>query len=135
VRHLIRVLFFAALVTALFLQACGKSSPMPSDDVRSPIPVALRTTSLPSKVPDREWTSGNAVVAVAQRAPDEIEDAPPWLAELLHAPEPNVRVQGLDAWSRLPGAPLDAVTYALVDPDESVRTRAQELFEQEMARR
>jgi len=27
------------------------------------------------------------------------------------------------------------VTYALVDPDESVRARAQEVFEQELARR
>jgi hypothetical protein len=30
---------------------------------------------------------------------------------------------------------LDPATYALVDPDEAVRARAQELFEQELDRR
>ena len=30
---------------------------------------------------------------------------------------------------------LGVATYALVDPDESVRARAQEVFEQELARR
>ena len=63
------------------------------------------------------------------------EDPPPWLAELLRAPDPNVRIEALDAWARHPGASLDPVTYALVDPDESVRARAQEVLEQEMARR
>ena len=67
--------------------------------------------------------------------PYETEEAPPWLVELLRNPDPQVRLQGLDAWARQPAASLDAVTYALVDPDESVRTRAQELLEREMARR
>lgn len=49
-------------------------------------------------------------------------------------PDPNVRLQALDAWARSPGESLDPVTQALVDPDESVRTRAQELLEQELAR-
>ena len=33
-----------------------------------------------------------------------------------------------------PGESLDPVTYALVDPDESVRARAQELLEQRLNR-
>jgi hypothetical protein len=60
---------------------------------------------------------------------------PPWLAELLKDPDPQVRLQGLDAWERHPGEALDAVTYALVDPDESVRDRAQPLFEEALVRR
>lgn len=54
---------------------------------------------------------------------------------MLHASDPNVRIQALDAWAQHPGASLDPVTYTLVDPDESVRTRAQEVLEQELARR
>ena len=63
------------------------------------------------------------------------EDPPPWLAEMLHSTDPNVRVQGLDAWARHPGTSLDPVTYALVDPDESVRARAQALFDEALAQR
>jgi HEAT repeat protein len=63
------------------------------------------------------------------------EDPPPWLAELLHAPDPSVRIQALDAWARHPGASLDPVTYALVDQDQSVRERAQEVLEEALARR
>jgi hypothetical protein len=44
-------------------------------------------------------------------------------------------MQALDAWARQPGESLDPVTYALVDPDESVRERAQEVLEQELTRR
>ena len=61
--------------------------------------------------------------------------SPPWLAELLNSPDPQVRIQGLEAWAQRPGETLDPVTYALVDPDESVRVRAQEVFEEELARR
>ena len=41
----------------------------------------------------------------------------------------------LEASARQTAASLDPVTYALVDPDESVRARAQEVFEQELTRR
>jgi len=44
---------------------------------------------------------------------------------------PKPRLQMIDAWARtaVPGADSDLLGMALVDPDESVRTRAQELFE------
>jgi hypothetical protein len=51
------------------------------------------------------------------------------------APIPQVRLQWLEAWAQHPGETLDVVTYALVDSDESVRDRAQVLFEQALARR
>jgi hypothetical protein len=40
-----------------------------------------------------------------------------------------VRIQALEAWARNHGKSLDPVTYALVDLDEPVRARAQELFD------
>jgi hypothetical protein len=75
------------------------------------------------------------MAAVPQYSESTQAPQPPWLAELLNDPDPQVRLQGLEAWKRHPGETLDVVTYALVDPDESVRARAQELFEQELTRR
>ncbi|HEY2920959.1 MAG TPA: HEAT repeat domain-containing protein [Candidatus Binatia bacterium] len=68
-----------------------------------------------------------------------IEHAPPqepaWLAEARNDPDPRVRLNAIETWARNPGESLDPVTHALVDPDESVRARAQELFEEALARR
>jgi len=57
------------------------------------------------------------------------------LAESLGSPDPRVRIRALEAWALHPGDTLDPVTYALVDADELVRTRAQELLEEILARR
>lgn len=58
-------------------------------------------------------------------------DTPPeWTAALQH-PDKEVRRQALQQWAGQGAAtPLDPLTHALVDPDESVRARAQELVEQ-----
>jgi hypothetical protein len=40
----------------------------------------------------------------------------------------------LELWAEQPSEDLDPLTYALVDEDESVRTRAQEVYEQQLAR-
>jgi len=65
-----------------------------------------------------------------------LETEPPtWLPDALKHPDPRVRIRALDTWAQLPGESLDPVTYALVDPDESVRARAQELLEATLARR
>ncbi len=62
-------------------------------------------------------------------------EEPAWLAEALNDPDPRVRLNAVEAWARNPTDSLDPVTYALVDPDESVRARAQELLEEALARR
>jgi hypothetical protein len=46
----------------------------------------------------------------------------------------TARLQALEFWAQQPGDALDPVTLALVDEDESVRTRAQELWEQQLTR-
>jgi len=45
--------------------------------------------------------------------------------------DPSERIRALQAWvqQRTPEEALDPLTYALVDPDEQVRARAQELWE------
>jgi hypothetical protein len=40
----------------------------------------------------------------------------------------------LEHWAQQPSAAIDPVTAALVDEDEEVRTRAEELFEQQLTR-
>lgn len=57
-------------------------------------------------------------------------DTPPeWAAVLQHA-DKEVRLEALQHWAGQGAAtPLDPLTHALVDPDESVRARAGELVE------
>lgn len=50
------------------------------------------------------------------------------------SPDPKVRLQALEDWAKHPTANIDPLTYALVDPDETVRERAQQLWELELAR-
>jgi hypothetical protein len=45
-------------------------------------------------------------------------------------PDPGARLRALEDWARGPRDSLDPLTHALVDPDETVRARAQELLEQ-----
>jgi len=138
-RHLVRSLCFSALAAVLVLQACGKTS-SPTSDLGS-------ARIIPGRVPEVDSAAGREAFRgePVSRSPTtagapptgqyETQDPPPWLAELFRSPDPNVRIQGLDAWARRPGTSLDPVTYALVDSDESVRTRAQEVLEQQLARR
>jgi hypothetical protein len=60
---------------------------------------------------------------------------PPKLVAALNDPDPRVRIRALETWAKHPGEDLNPVTYALIDPDESVRARAQELLEAVLARR
>jgi hypothetical protein len=68
----------------------------------------------------------------AERAQRETRQQ--WFAEVREHPDVTVRLQALELWAQQPGDALDPVTYALVDGDESVRARAQELWEQQLTR-
>ena len=60
-----------------------------------------------------------------------------WYAAARDDPNPKPRLQMIENWvqHRQRDSSLDLLTNALVDPDEGVRTRAQEMLEQELARR
>lgn len=62
-------------------------------------------------------------------------EEPAWLTEARNDPDPRVRLNAIEAWARNPTDSLDQLTYALVDADEQVRARAQELLEEELSRR
>ena len=57
------------------------------------------------------------------------------LTTVRDAAPPAARLQAIEDWARGSRDALDPVTYALVDPDESVRARAQELWEETLQRR
>ena len=135
--HLVRSLCIAVAAASLMIQGCGQS---PSSRLDRAPPVAASRTAAADLRPRPELrrsseSSERLPIGSAFLGQDQADDPPSSLVELLHAPDPNVRIQALDAWARHPTVSLDPVTYALVDPDESVRARAQELFEQELARR
>jgi hypothetical protein len=111
----------------VLVAGCGRAIPEPSARAA---PLARPATA---HAPDRstQTTAASAYVARAQtQTPDDA-----WLAAAREDPDPNVRMHALEAWAQHPGESLDPATDALVDPDETVRTRAQELVEQELARR
>lgn len=108
VRHLVCSLCFAAFAAPLALQECGTSLSrcvdrpphLPAGRVAVADPPA--GLELPRGRPSREGLP----LASALLEQFGTEDPPPWLAELLHAPDPNARIQGLDAWARLPSVRL-----------------------------
>jgi hypothetical protein len=57
-----------------------------------------------------------------------------WVAELRESPDATVRLQALELWAQQPGDTIDPLTYALVDEDEEVRARAEELEAQQRTR-
>ena len=118
-----------AVAVALGLGACDRSVSDQSSSATPPKAAAAKH-AIARQVP----TARASVTPMTQPAESDWV-SPPWLAELLSSPDFQVRLQGLEAWAQHPGTTLDAVTYALVDPEESVRARAQEVFEEELARR
>ena len=93
-------------------------------------------------------TQRHATTAASQKAVSVRPIASSFASVFTRGPQPNRRKQigkqsvgpspahwRLYLWAQHPGASLDPVIYALVDPDESVRVRAQEVLEQELARR
>ena len=133
-RRVSRPLGLGIIALALILPGCGKPPTAVSDRAAS-----SRIAMVPSPAtasPHR--TSPNASAATSSATSGVHQDDPvhmAWLAAAREDPDPNVRLHALGVWAQRPGESLDPVTYALVDADESVRARAQELLEQELARR
>jgi hypothetical protein len=88
----------------------------------------------PAKDTDRSVAS--AVTSNTGKGPRQgatLDTPPEWTTALQH-PDTQVRLQALQRWAEQGAAtPLNPLTYALVDPDESVRARAQELVEHVLA--
>ena len=128
------------LMLLVGLTACG--SPLPEAPVSGPasgsaaavvssLAGAPRATSPAPADASAEPTPSNAQTPAdqAQREAREL-----WFTEARESPDATVRLQALELWTQQPGTGIDPLTYALVDEDEDVRARAEELYEQQLAR-
>jgi hypothetical protein len=114
-----------ALAVASILPSCGKSSP---NDFQERNESRTRVLQLTSKTPtDRKLPSVKHVREGQTGTPD-------WLGAAREDPDPRVRLHAIETWAVNPGNTFDPVTHALIDPDETVRARAQELFEEALER-
>lgn len=128
------------------LSGCGNSTP------EAPTSLGSHEATTPaSTVPDSTVTKENMT---AQRVAPQHGSGPPatspseansqavsreqlmreqWYAAARESSDVTVRLQALEIWVQQPGQPLDPVTYGLVDENESVRARAQEVYAQRLA--
>jgi hypothetical protein len=108
------------LAVVFVLPSCGKPAPIDTD--RDP---KISTNKRPS--------NGSALQPIKQ--PNQPADILSWQDAAREDPDPRVRLHAIETWSQKPGDTLDPVTHAMVDPDETVRARAQQLFEEALARK
>ena len=106
---------------------CGESSLDSPGRESAPEPAALKRPAVNAPTAARS----RDVRDTEEREPEE----PAWIVEARENPDPNARLRAIEAWAHNPGETLNPFTYALVDPDESVRARAQELLEEALVRR
>lgn len=112
--NLIVVTAMAALVS---LYACGRGSdrlPVEPSDAPSPA----------HAVPPPPTAAWKMVGPARTEAP--------WPSVAMVSDDPRVRRTALEDWARNPTESLDLVTAAMVDPEESIRERAQQIFDNEM---
>lgn len=118
-------LLLLAAVVAAGLTSCGKSPPNTSRVQGDLTTSRVQATS--DSLATRESPAAKSAAHIQT-------DSPVWLEAAREDPDPRVRLHAIETWAIKPGKTLDPVTYALVDPDETVRARAQELFEAALER-
>jgi hypothetical protein len=116
--------------TAMVIAACGTATQELPDHAKSaPVPARPPIAAQTSRVngPSTSWED-------RERQADAILA---WYQTVRDDPDPMVRLQVIERWTQqqAPDDRLDLLTHTLVDPDESVRARAQELLEERLARR
>lgn len=89
----------------------------------------LDVTAFPPPTPgDANAPAGGPARIVEQGASE-------WPVAILQNPDARVRRQALEEWARNPQRSLDGVSAMMVDADETIRERAQQIFEGAIARR
>ena len=135
-----RPLLAMALI-ATMLGGCDATDPERLPDPRhiglpGPTTVALQGDVPPT--PTLAAANASSVHAATSLAPNGPTTGN---AQILMAPAYNSpldvtsRLVALERWAQELNGPLDVVSAAMVDPDEGVRERAQQLFEEALAMR
>lgn len=119
----------------------GRQAPTPASPLGPPAPHVsppdARSPAAPrADSPSPAAAPANPPPSDAQPTADQAqrEAREVWFAELRENPDATVRLQALEFWAQQPGTGIDPLTFALVDEDEEVRARAEELYEQQLAR-
>jgi hypothetical protein len=107
---------------------CGRSTPDTSQ--RSSTGTDRDPNSNTNAAPS---ATGSALRQSKQQ--NQSADTSSWHDPARDDPDPRVRLHAIETWSQKPGDTLDPATHAMVDPDETVRARAQQLFEDALARK
>jgi hypothetical protein len=127
-RELVQIVVAPMILVAV--ASCGSAAPdRPQVSLKAPASTTSQTTlfnELAIRAPATTPTQRDVPVSASIASS---------LEEVDQQPNPQVRMAALEVWAAAPSESLDPVTYALVDPDEAVRARAQELLEQELVRR
>jgi hypothetical protein len=122
----------------------GKPGPPPRNDAfptaASPLPLALVTgtgsASGTGTVPREDSPQAVPVLSSEPGHPVEGLVVPEWMAQKLNSPKVRVRLQALETWAQsAPPGVIDPLILAFEDKDERVRARAQQLIEQDWARK
>jgi hypothetical protein len=104
-------------------------APSAASAATKPVVELLLTRRPPPSTATRASDAPAIAINPAERQTGMLEAPPEWAAVLQH-PDPVVRIQALQRWAEQDTPTvLNPLTQALVDPDESVRTRAQALVE------
>ena len=90
---------------------------------------------MPDPLPGSRSAAPEATAAAAPQMKSAPETESAWLMSAYGSPEPSARLQAVEDWARGSRDSLDPLSYALLDPDESVRARAQELMEETLRSR
>jgi hypothetical protein len=112
------------LLALVGLAACGQA---PAE--RSAGSSSTGTHALTGRA-EAAQKGGPRSAAVGQEHDAPATDVAAWLQAAREDPHPGGRLHALETWAQGPRDTLDPVTYALVDPDEAVRARAQELLDE-----
>jgi len=120
----------------------ARQTPTPTSPLGAPAPPGA--TAAERRSPDAQRATSSAPAASQADPPPSNAQTPAdqaqrearelWFAELRESPDVTVRLQALELWAQQPGDGIDPLTYALVDEDEQVRARAEELWEQQLTK-
>lgn len=117
------------LAAAAMLCSCERTrtDPVPRlQSAASPAKAAEKASSLTlTPAADVATVPGSIQAPQAERS---------WPVDVMQDPDPRVRRFALEQWARKPTESLDLVAAAMVDSEESIRERAEQVFEEALAK-
>jgi hypothetical protein len=114
----------------------SKQGSSPRNDAFTPAASPMPLASVNGTVQGGDSSHAVPVLSPEPGHPVDGLVVPEWMAQKLNSPKVRVRLEALEIWAQTapPGA-IDPLILAFEDKDERVRARAQQLLEQDWARK